>query len=79
MTFFRLMILLQRFCREALIWRQLRHRRLLPFLGVDQAAFISKSSLVIASPWMTQGTLMEYLASTAGGAVSHRRLVRHAE
>ncbi|KAF7319102.1 Kinase-like protein [Mycena chlorophos] len=48
-----------RFLREALVWRQLRHPHILPFLGLDKETFPASFSMV--SPWMENGTVMKYL------------------
>ncbi|KAJ7578052.1 kinase-like domain-containing protein [Mycena floridula] len=47
------------FCREALIWKQLSHPNLLPFLGANLSHFYP--SLALVSPWMANGDIMEYL------------------
>ncbi|KAJ7782500.1 kinase-like domain-containing protein, partial [Mycena maculata] len=46
-------------CREALVWRDLHHPHILPFLGIDQDSF--SSSLCLVSSWMEQGTVLKYL------------------
>ncbi|KAF7331196.1 Kinase-like protein [Mycena sanguinolenta] len=46
-------------CREALVWRALRHPHILPFLGIDAESF--PSSLCLVSPWMEHGTVINYL------------------
>ncbi|KAJ7353604.1 kinase-like domain-containing protein [Mycena albidolilacea] len=48
-----------RFCREALLWKDLQHAHILPFLGIDRDTF--PSSLCMVSPWMEHGTVMHYL------------------
>ncbi|KAF7366108.1 Protein kinase domain-containing protein [Mycena venus] len=48
---------LQEFGREALIWRQLSHPNLLPFLGI----YYLDTKLCLVSPWMENGNLTEYL------------------
>ncbi|KAJ7041214.1 kinase-like domain-containing protein [Mycena alexandri] len=48
-----------KFCREALLWRDLHHPHILPFLGIDQSTF--SSTLCMVSPWMEHGTVMRYL------------------
>ncbi|KAJ6469290.1 kinase-like domain-containing protein [Mycena sanguinolenta] len=45
------------FGHEALIWRQLSHPNVLPFFGLSH--FDKRLSLV--SPWMENGTMVEYL------------------
>jgi len=47
------------FCREALVWRQLQHPHVLPFLGVDVDTF--PGSLCMVSPWLQRGTLSKHL------------------
>ncbi|KAK7063540.1 kinase-like protein [Favolaschia claudopus] len=47
------------FCREALVWQQLRHPHILPFIGIDRHTF--PSSLCMVSPWMENGTVLKYL------------------
>ncbi|KAJ7598118.1 hypothetical protein C8J56DRAFT_1020152 [Mycena floridula] len=51
--------LLKNCCREALVWKQLDHPNVLPFLGVSVELFAPSFCLV--SPWMSNGNLMEYL------------------
>ncbi|PBK66460.1 kinase-like protein [Armillaria solidipes] len=47
------------FCREALVWRQLHHPNILPFLGVNEDLFAPSYCLI--SPWMSNGNIMSYL------------------
>lgn len=53
----------QRFYREAQMWQKLRHPRILEFVGIDEDALRDEGELCIISPWMTQGTLMDYLGN----------------
>ncbi|KAJ7598719.1 kinase-like domain-containing protein [Mycena floridula] len=46
-------------CREALVWKQLNHPNVLPFLGVNVELFAPSFCLV--SPWMSNGNLMQFL------------------
>ncbi|KAJ7231954.1 kinase-like domain-containing protein [Mycena rebaudengoi] len=48
-----------KFCKEALIWQQLKHPYILPMLGIDCETF--PSSLCMVSPWMENGTVLKYL------------------
>ncbi|KAF8169191.1 kinase-like domain-containing protein [Mycena galopus ATCC 62051] len=48
-----------KFCREALLWKDLHHPNILPFLGIDRDSF--PSSLCMVSPWMEHGTVIDYL------------------
>jgi len=52
------------FLREALIWRQLQHQNIAPFLGVDMYTHQPHMSMV--SPWMVNGNIMEYLEKNPG-------------
>ncbi|KAJ7936915.1 kinase-like domain-containing protein [Mycena leptocephala] len=47
------------FCREALVWKDLNHLHLLPFIGIDGDSF--PSSLCMVSPWMEHGTVLNYI------------------
>ena len=49
----------QQFCREALVWKQLNHPNVLPFLGINMELFTPRFCLV--SPWMSNGSLLDYL------------------
>ncbi|KAF8174693.1 kinase-like domain-containing protein, partial [Mycena galopus ATCC 62051] len=46
-------------CREALLWKDLHHPNILPFLGIDRYSFPSFFCMV--SPWMEHGTVINYL------------------
>jgi serine/threonine protein kinase len=64
-------------CREALLWRQLCHPHILPFLGVDNETFAWRSAICLVSPMMERGTLRQYVASTMYTSPGDRdRLVR---
>ncbi|KAJ6457351.1 kinase-like domain-containing protein, partial [Mycena sanguinolenta] len=47
------------FCREALVWKELCHPYILPFLGIEENSF--PSLLCMVSPWMEHGTVLKYL------------------
>jgi hypothetical protein len=67
----------QRLCREALVWRQLCHRNVLPFLGLNTSAFPKNSLPSLLSPWMEYGSLKEYIERLEYDAVEEiPRLVR---
>ncbi|KAJ7176780.1 kinase-like domain-containing protein [Mycena filopes] len=55
---------LKEFSREAIIWRQLCHPNLLPFFGL----FYREKRLCLASPWMENGNIMQYLIKHPGVA-----------
>ncbi|KAJ7770535.1 kinase-like domain-containing protein [Mycena metata] len=42
----------------SLVWRDLHHPHILPFIGIDRDTF---PSLAIVSPWMEQGTVLNHL------------------
>ncbi|KAJ7442175.1 kinase-like domain-containing protein [Mycena galericulata] len=56
-----------KFCQEALVWRELHHPHILPFLGIDRESF--SSSLCMISPWMRNGTVLHYLNNHGRGKV----------
>ncbi|KAH8833412.1 kinase-like domain-containing protein [Flagelloscypha sp. PMI_526] len=48
------------FLKEVLIWKQLTHPNILPFMGVSSTCFPHQMSLI--SPYMKNGDIMNYLA-----------------
>ncbi|KAJ7589976.1 kinase-like domain-containing protein [Mycena floridula] len=60
------------FSHEAIIWKQLHHPNILPFLGVNVELYYPSFSLV--SPWMLNGDVITFLARDA-----NRRKRGHAE
>ncbi|KAF9257053.1 kinase-like protein, partial [Marasmius fiardii PR-910] len=50
---------LREFYKETLLWTQLSHANLLPFLGVNITLFPGKLALV--APWMANGEITKYL------------------
>ncbi|KAF7296705.1 Kinase-like protein [Mycena chlorophos] len=61
----------QKFCREALVWQRLkRHPYVVPLIGIDMETF--PSSLCLVSPWMRNGTVINYLKGFTG---KERRVV----
>ncbi|ESK85279.1 kinase-likeprotein [Moniliophthora roreri MCA 2997] len=58
------------FCREAILWRALKHPYVLPFLGVDSETF--PGSFCLISPWMKNGTVLDYLRKTDGQDIDLR-------
>ncbi|KAJ8088480.1 Rho guanine nucleotide exchange factor [Marasmius tenuissimus] len=65
--------LLKAYMREAIVWQQLRHPNLLPFLGMyylDEA----REELCLVSPWMNRGNLCQYLKNTPRESVDHQAL-----
>ena len=72
----------QAFFREVMLWQDLRHNHITPFLGIDTTVFELAPCLVI--PWMEHGNVMEYVRnlvqknglSGSGYVVTLNRLVR---
>ncbi|THV03350.1 hypothetical protein K435DRAFT_651560 [Dendrothele bispora CBS 962.96] len=53
------------FRHEALLWRQLNHPNVLPFLGVNVNLF-TPARLCLISPWMENGNIIQYLTNHPG-------------
>jgi serine/threonine protein kinase len=54
---------IQAFCKEAVVWRQLSHPNILPFIGVDCETFADTNFLCMISPWMANGSLVNHIHS----------------
>jgi serine/threonine protein kinase len=54
----------KRLCREALVWRQLHHPHVLPFLGLDYTLFPQHRFPCMISPWMENGMLKDYVKTS---------------
>ncbi|KAJ8077705.1 hypothetical protein PM082_002138 [Marasmius tenuissimus] len=65
--------LVKEYMQEAIVWQQLRHPNLLPFVGMY---YLSKSQgqLCLVSPWMERGNLVMYLKDTPKEQVNHYSL-----
>ncbi len=50
----------QAFCREALMWRSLKHRFVLPFLGIHEIEDGTELQFFLVSPYMKNGTLSRW-------------------
>ena len=48
---------MQRFCKEVVTWKALRHPNVLPLLGVT----MSETRFVMVSEWMTRGNINEFV------------------
>ena len=48
---------LQRFCREGVAWKHLRHQNILPLLGVT----VSEHRFAMVSEWMGNGNINEFV------------------
>ncbi|KAF9260003.1 kinase-like protein [Marasmius fiardii PR-910] len=62
------------YMQEAIIWRQLNHQNLLPFMGIYYLDS-EQEQLCLVSPWMERGNLVEYLKNTSAEDVDHDLLV----
>ncbi|KAK0447529.1 hypothetical protein EV421DRAFT_2033251 [Armillaria borealis] len=51
--------ILKQLRREAIVWRQLRHGNILPFIGINCSYFTPSYCLI--SPWMNNGSLISFL------------------
>ena len=49
--------LVQRFCKEVMMWKTLRHPNVLPLIGVTMTEF----RLVMVSEWMENGNVTDFL------------------
>ena len=47
----------QRFCREAVSWKHLRHPNILPLLGVT----VSEHQFALVSEWMENGNINDFI------------------
>jgi len=48
---------LQRFCREGVAWKHLRHPNILPLLGVT----LNEYRFALVSEWMEHGNINEFI------------------
>jgi serine/threonine protein kinase len=62
---------LQRFCREGVAWKHLRHPNVLPLLGVT----VSEHRFAMVSEWMENGNINEFVGKYRH--VNRIMLVRH--
>jgi len=46
--------------REALLWEDLKHPYVLPFLGMDSETFPSYLPCIV-TPWMQHGTVLDHI------------------
>ena len=54
------MINLKAFIREAMIWRDLNHPNIVPFMGVHGFEG-DRKQMCLVSPWMENGNLLQFL------------------
>ncbi|KDQ53151.1 hypothetical protein JAAARDRAFT_436255 [Jaapia argillacea MUCL 33604] len=59
--------------KEALMWQTLKHRYILPFLGIDAVSFVPMYCMV--SPWMRHGDILKFLETSASMQVDIDELV----
>ena len=52
---------MQRFCKEAMVWKILRHPNVLPLM----CASMNGNEFVMVSEWMDNGNVMDYLKKKA--------------
>ena len=53
----RLTLTIQKFCKEVMTWKALRHQNVLPLLGVT----MSNSQFSMVSEWMVNGNINEFI------------------
>ncbi|KAK1227530.1 hypothetical protein PQX77_009437 [Marasmius sp. AFHP31] len=66
--------MLKDYIQEAIVWRQLNHRNLLPFMGIFYLDN-DRKRLCLVSPWMEQGNLVQFLKNTSSEMIDHELLV----
>ncbi|KAF8207057.1 kinase-like domain-containing protein [Mycena galopus ATCC 62051] len=57
-------ILHRNFFKEALAWHYLKHKNIVPFLGVESTIFPSPFRAMV-SPWMPQGSVLKYMTQNS--------------
>ncbi|KAL0568100.1 Rho guanine nucleotide exchange factor [Marasmius crinis-equi] len=65
---------LKEYLREAIVWKQLKHPNLLPFLGIYYLDD-TRQRICLVSPWMERGNLVQFLKDTPRESVDHLLLV----
>jgi len=60
-------------CNEALLWKQLEHQHILPFIGLDAGTF--PGFICMVSPWMIHGTILQHIKNTNPSAGDMGRYV----
>ncbi|THU99670.1 kinase-like protein, partial [Dendrothele bispora CBS 962.96] len=66
--------LLKEFVKEAILWRQLDHPNVLPFLGL-YFLDTTKQRVCLISPWMNNGNLRQFLRDSADSSIDRSRVV----
>ncbi|KAF9259867.1 kinase-like protein [Marasmius fiardii PR-910] len=67
-------VTLKDFMREAIVWQQLKHPNLLPFIGFHFLD-IAQKQLCLISPWMEHGNLLNFLNKSPIEHINHYLLV----
>ncbi|KAK1236027.1 Rho guanine nucleotide exchange factor, partial [Marasmius sp. AFHP31] len=62
------------YLREAIVWKQVKHPNVLPFLGIYYLDD-TRQRICLVSPWMERGNLVQYLRNTPRESVDHLSLV----
>ncbi|KAF9256325.1 kinase-like protein [Marasmius fiardii PR-910] len=60
------------YLQEAIVWRQMKHPNVLPFLGIYH---LENQQICLISPWMEKGNLVQYVRSTPRESIEHYTLV----
>ncbi|KAF9257432.1 kinase-like protein [Marasmius fiardii PR-910] len=66
--------LLTEYMQEAILWQQLKHPNLLPFMGMYYLDKVHEQ-LCLVSPWMERGNLVRFLKDTPRDQIDHHSLV----
>ncbi|KAK1224858.1 hypothetical protein PQX77_012208, partial [Marasmius sp. AFHP31] len=61
------------YIREAILWRQMKHPNVLPFLGIYRLDHTQQLCLI--SPWMEKGNLVQFMKATKREDIDHYTLV----
>ncbi|KAL0058747.1 Rho guanine nucleotide exchange factor [Marasmius tenuissimus] len=61
------------YLREAIVWKQLDHPNILPFLGIYYLDD-TRQRICLVSPWQERGNLVDYLKDTPRESVNHLSL-----
>ncbi|KAK1228999.1 hypothetical protein PQX77_007952 [Marasmius sp. AFHP31] len=64
---------LAEYLREAIVWKQLDHPNVLPFLGIYYLDH-TRQRICLVSPWMEHGNLVQYLKDTPRESIDHLAL-----
>jgi hypothetical protein len=62
----------QELVAEAVVWQHLKHPNVLPFLGIVQDRDTPFAVLHTVTPWMSHGTLLNFIKSSSYDASNER-------